>query len=215
MSNIKSCLTDSFFVSQQKSLSLEIYCYMSTMHNLSTVRQDLLFTILIMQRQIIYLLGLTTYIFFVMMGREIDVHAQLGVIDNTSPSITQDLSKVVDTSDISNPMRDGAYFGIKSPDGQSEINVINIGKIISFSQAQNQTLRLVQNIINYVLWFTALIILVYMIIEWYQVVVAGSDEEAYKAAVSKVKNAAIAVAGITLSWFIVSFIFYALNFVIQ
>lgn len=168
-----------------------------------------------MQRQIIYLLGLTLYAFFVFLFRQIDVHAQLGVIDNSSPSITQDLTKVVDTSNIDNPLRDGTYWGIQSPDGQSALNVINIGKILSFSQAQNQTLRLIQNIINYALSFLALITLVYLIFEWYKVVVASTDEGAYKAAVSRVKNAAIAIAGIACSWFIVSFIFYALNFVIQ
>jgi hypothetical protein len=42
-------------------------------------------------------------------------------------------------------------------------------------------------------------------------VVAGTDEEAYKEALKKVKNAAIAITGIALSWFIVSFIFYILS----
>lgn len=167
-----------------------------------------------MQKQIIYLIWLTVYAFFAIVVREVNVYAQLGVIDNTSPSITQDIRHVVDSSQIENPLRDGAYFWITSPDGQNEVSVINIGKIISFTQAQDQTLRLIQNIINYILSFTALVVFVYLIIEWYKVVVSGSDEEAYKEAVTKVKNSAIAIAGIALSRFVVSFIFAALNFVI-
>lgn len=143
-----------------------------------------------------------------------DACAQLSIIDDTSPSITRDLTKIVDVSKIENPLRDGSYLVIKSPDGQNELDVINIGKILNFGQAQDQTLRLVQNIINYALWFTALITLAYLLFEWYKVVVAGTDEEAYKTAIGKLKNAAIAIAGIALSWFIVSFIFYALNFII-
>ncbi len=168
-----------------------------------------------MHRQIIYMLWFVFYAFFVIFTRQIDVHAQLSVIDNSSPSITQDISHVTDTSTIGNPLRDGSFFGIKSPDGQHELNVINIWKIITFDQAQSQTISLVRNIINYALSFVALIVLVYMIYEWYKIVVAGNDAEAYKQALTKLKNAAIAIAGIALSWFIVSFIFYVLNFVIS
>lgn len=164
-----------------------------------------------MQRQIIYLLGFVTYGFIVIFSRQLDVHAQLSIIDNTSPTITQDLWKVVDTTDIQSPLRDGSFFGIKSPNGANSISVINIGKILNFWQAKNQTLQLVHNIINYLLSFVALIVFVYLIYEWYKVVVAGTDEEAYKEALKKVKNAAIAITGIALSWFIVSFIFYILS----
>lgn len=164
-----------------------------------------------MQRQIIYLLWFVTYSFIVIFSRQLDVHAQLSIIDNTSPTITQDIHQVVDTSDIQSPLRDGSFFGIKSPNGQNSISVINIGKILTFWQAKNQTLNLIYNIINYLLWFTSLVVFVYLIYEWYKVVVAGTDEEAYKEAVKKVKNAAIALVGIALSRFIVSMIFYILN----
>jgi hypothetical protein len=87
----------------------------------------------------------------VFVYHQIDVHAQLGVIDNSSPSITQDITKAVDTRNIQNPLRDGSYLAVKSPDGENEIGVIDIGKILTFGQAQNETLRLIRNIINYVL----------------------------------------------------------------
>lgn|GEM_PF-3844149 len=45
-------------------------------------------------------------------------------------------------------------------------------------------------------------------------VAAGTDEAAYQEAFKKLKNAAIAIAGIALSRLIVTFIFAVLNFVI-
>ena len=143
-----------------------------------------------------------------------DTLAQLSTIDNTSPSITQDISKVINSSNLDNPIRQGSRLGIESPDGESMINVINVSEILWFEQAQNQTLWLLQNIINVLLSFTALIVLVYLIYEWYMIVTAGTDEGQYKKALAKLKNAAIAIAGIAVSWFIVSFIFAALNTII-
>ena len=143
-----------------------------------------------------------------------DTLAQLSTIDNTSPSITQDITKVIDSSNLDNPIRQGSRLGIESPDGASMINVINVSEILGFEQAQNQTLWLLQNIINVLLSFTALVVLVYLIYEWYMIVTAGTDEGQYKKALAKLKNAAIAIAGIAVSWFIVSFIFAALNTII-
>jgi hypothetical protein len=69
-----------------------------------------------------------------------DSLAQLSTIDNTSPSITQDISKVINSSNLDNPIRQGSRLGIESPDGESMINVINVSEILGFQQAQNQTL---------------------------------------------------------------------------
>ena len=143
-----------------------------------------------------------------------DTLAQLSTIDNTSPSITQDITKVIDSSNLDNPIRQWSRLIVESPDGASMINVINVSEILWFEQAQNQTLWLLQNIINVLLSFTALIVLVYLIYEWYMIVTAGTDEGQYKKALAKLKNAAIAIAGIAVSWFIVSFIFAALNTII-
>lgn len=140
--------------------------------------------------------------------------AQLSTIDNTSPTITQDITKVIDSTDLDNPLRKWSRFGIESPDGSSVINVINVSEILWFDQAQNATLWLIQNIINILLSFTTLIVLIYLIYEWYMIVTAGTDEWQYKKALARLKNAAIAIAGIAVSRFIVSFIFAALNTII-
>jgi Type IV secretion system pilin len=145
-----------------------------------------------------------------------DIFAQLSTIDNTSPSITQDITTVIDSSNLDNPIRQGSRFGIENPTNptNSAINVIKTN-IQNFWQAQNITLWLIQNIINILLSFTTLIIVVYLIYEWYMVVIAGTDEWQYKKALTKLKNAAIAIAGIAVSWFIVSFIFAALHTIIS
>jgi hypothetical protein len=140
--------------------------------------------------------------------------AQLSTIDNTSPTITQDITKVIDSTDLDNPLRKWSRFGIESPDWSSVINVINVSEILWFDQAQNATLWLIQNIINILLSFTTLIVLIYLIYEWYMIVTAGTDEWQYKKALARLKNAAIAIAGIAVSRFIVSFIFAALNTII-
>jgi hypothetical protein len=59
-----------------------------------------------------------------------DTLAQLSTIDNTSPSITQDITKVIDSSNLDNPIRQGSRLGIESPDGASMINVINVSEIL-------------------------------------------------------------------------------------
>lgn len=140
--------------------------------------------------------------------------AQLSTIDSTSPSITQDINKAFNSADLDNPIRKWSRLAIESPDGASLINVINTSEIMGFEQAQNQTLQLIQNIINVLLSFTALIVLIYLIYEGYRIVTAGTNEDQYKEALTKLKNAAIAIAGIAVSRFIVSFIFAALNAII-
>jgi len=59
-----------------------------------------------------------------------DTLAQLSTIDNTSPSITQDITKVIDSSNLDNPLRQGSRLIIESPDGESTINVINDSEIL-------------------------------------------------------------------------------------
>ena len=140
--------------------------------------------------------------------------AQLSTIDHTSPSITQSINHVVDTNNITNPIRQWSLLPIKSPDGNNMLNVMNISQIWWFDQAQNETLSLIRNIINIILSFIALVVLVLLIIEWYKIVTAGTNLDQYKKATWKLKNYAIAIAGIALSRFIVSFIFAALSSII-
>ncbi len=164
-----------------------------------------------MHRQIIYLLGLLVYICGFFLFHKITVNAQYDTLER---SVNQNLNQAIDTTKIQNPIRDGAEIGIKSPDGENGIQLINVGKLLSFQQSKNQTIILVSRMINYLLGFVSLIVFVYFIFEWYKVVVSSGDESAYKAAFTKMKNAAIAIAGISLSRMIVTFIFYVIKQII-
>lgn len=141
--------------------------------------------------------------------------AQLSTIHNTSPSVTQSLDKAINSSQITNPIRQGAHFVVESPDGNHHLNVMNTWEIDEFTQAQTQTLDLVRNIINILLSFTALVVLVLLIIEGYKIVTSGTDSEQFETALKKLKNYAIAIAWIALSRFLISFIFYVLKSCIE
>lgn len=137
-----------------------------------------------------------------------EIYAQwLSYFDTTSPSVTNNIHDVVQTDDITHPFRDGTYLPIQSPDGNHSISVINVGQIFSFQEAENQTLRLIKNIINYVLSFASLVVFLFLLYEWYMIITAANDDEQYKKALDKVKTAAIALAGMAISRLVVSFIF--------
>lgn len=139
------------------------------------------------------------------------IFAQLSIFDQTSPSLTQQLDQVLNTSEITgNPIRHWSRFFIASPDGNRRINVMSIGEILSFWEAEDATLQLIKTIINTLLAFIGLVVLVLLIYQGYRVVVAWTDTERYKVALGKLKNYAIAIAGVALSRFLVQFIFYIL-----
>lgn len=131
----------------------------------------------------------------------------LGYFDTNSPSVTNNINDVVHTDDITHPFRDGTYLPVQSPDGNNSIPVINVGRIFSFQEAENQTLRLIKNIINYALSFAILIVFLFLIYEGYLIVIYANDDDQYKKALTRVKTAAIALAGMAISWLLVSFIF--------
>ncbi len=159
-----------------------------------------------------YLLTLTIIALSFLSG---SIFAQLSTIDHTSPSITQDLTKAVDTSSIADPLRQWSRFIVVSPNGKHLIDIIDPSQIWWFQQAENATLYLIRTIINVILSFVSLVMLILVIYEWYKVVIyANSDDDQYKKALGKLKNYAIAIAGIALSRFLISFIFSVVGTVI-
>lgn len=116
----------------------------------------------------------------------------------------------IDANDISNPIRDGAYTAIKSPDENSEIGGIQgiSQKIEDHTSAREKTFTIVRNLINYALWLLSLIALVYMIYHGIVILTAAGDDAKYKQGMKGIKFAAIALIGIWFSWIIVSSIFW-------
>lgn len=73
---------------------------------------------------------------------------------------------------------------------------------------------IIKRFINYALGFLALIALVMLLWGGYKMVASGWDEGAYKEGLKILKNAAIGIAFIAVSWFLVTFIFYVIGFVV-
>ena len=75
-------------------------------------------------------------------------------------------------------------------------------------------LDIFKRFINYALGFLAFIAFAMLIWGGYKMVASGGDEEAYKEGIKILKNAAIGIAFISISWFLVTFIFFAIGAIV-
>lgn len=94
------------------------------------------------------------------------------------------------------------------PENTAGINVGGAG-----SDQGETIIDIIKRFINYALGFLALIALVMLLWGGYKMVASGGDENAYKEGLKILKNAAIGIAFIAVSWFLVTFIFFAIGFV--
>lgn len=141
---------------------------------------------------------------------------QLIVPDSENYILNENDQQVLNTENIGDPLRDGAYNMVNPVTWTGEIWGLasTDEKISTHQNAQDKTMQVVKNIINYALWMIALIALVYLVYHGFLVLTAAGDDAQYKKWLSGVKYAAIAMAGIGLSWIIVSFIFRLLALII-
>ena len=72
---------------------------------------------------------------------------------------------------------------------------------------------IIKKFINYALGLLALIAFAMLLWGGYKMVMSGGDEEAYKEGLKILKNAAIGIAFISISWFLVTFIFYIISII--
>ena len=126
---------------------------------------------------------------------------------------------MLNTQGVNDPIRDGAFRVVDSNGagaGSGELQGIlgPNGQITDHAVAQNQTLQLVKNIINYVLGLLALVALIYLIYNGFLILTAGGDDTQYKKGIASLKYAMIAIVGIGASWLIVSMIFKILSIII-
>ena len=103
----------------------------------------------------------------------------------------------------------GGTLPFADPEKSAGINVGGAG-----TDQGDTIIEIIKRFINYALGFLALIALVMLLWGWYQMVAAGGDEGAYKKGLGILKNAAIGIAFIAVSWFLVTFIFYVIGFVV-
>ncbi|HMS91654.1 MAG TPA: hypothetical protein PKC87_05515, partial [Candidatus Absconditabacterales bacterium] len=124
--------------------------------------------------------------------------------------------QILNTQNINDPLRDGAYNIINPVSGTGTLSgVLGVGdKISSHQNAQNKTMDVIKNMINYALGMLALIALVYLIYHGFLILTASGDDTQYKKGLSGIKYAAIAIAGIGASRLVVSAIFWLIALMI-
>jgi len=133
--------------------------------------------------------------------------------------LNENSQQVLNTQGVNDPIRDGA-FRIVDSNGAGAWSGELIGilwpnsEITNHTSAQNQTLQLVKNIINYVLGFLALVALVYLIYNGVLILTAGWDDAQYKKGIKSLQYALIAIVWVGASWLMVSLIFRLLNLII-
>ncbi len=134
---------------------------------------------------------------------------------NTSTILNTDVNDAINTDNgdwttIWDPIREWAYQIVHSSDEEHQIWWIinNDQEITEHSVALGATLDIIKNIINYALWLLSLVALIYLILHGFMIVTAGWDDEKYKKWLAWIKYAIIAIWGIWLSRFIISFIFW-------
>ena len=113
-----------------------------------------------------------------------------------------DLRKVVD------PIREGSFWVSEWLNG-----IYNEEELTTTGSAWEKTLNYVKWILNYILWIIWLVSLWYMILQWFRALTAWSNEEELNKAIQWIKYAAFALAGVWLSWFVLSIIFWFLQLV--
>jgi len=133
--------------------------------------------------------------------------------------LNENSQQVLNTQGVNDPIRDGAFRVVDSNGagvGSGELAGViwPNNEITNHVSAQNQTLQLVKNIINYVLGFMALIALVYLIYNGFLILTAGGDDAQYKKGIGSLKYAAIAIAGVGASRLIVSLIFRVIHLIV-
>ncbi|MFA5748245.1 MAG: hypothetical protein WC872_04020 [Candidatus Absconditabacterales bacterium] len=130
--------------------------------------------------------------------------------------LNENPNQVLDTNGINDPIRDGAYKIVNAEDGKNKLEgIVSVdNQIGAHEMAKNKTLNLVKNIINYFLGLLALITLIYLIYHGVLILTAAGDDAQYKTGIKSVKYAVIALGGIGLSRFIISFVFRLLNLVV-
>lgn len=121
------------------------------------------------------------------------VSAQLQYIDTSSPNYTQNINNVVDADNLTDgqPLRDGAYLPVQSPDQTQSIGIIEQGEIQTYGQGQDATLLFVRSLVNYFLGFLGIIALILFMYSGFRIVIAGADDEAYTQAIKTFKKVGI------------------------
>ena len=144
----------------------------------------------------------------------------LGTISNSQSKFTTQSSDVIATDDIQgNPLRDGTYDAVapggsdgtqtnwqpQADDGNFFKEIVAPMRIKTYSEIQSQGLRFVKSLVNYALGLVSFVALCYLIYHGFLMVTAAGDDKQYNKGMDGVKFAAIALVGLGVSRYLVSF----------
>ena len=134
--------------------------------------------------------------------------------------LNQDPDRALDVTTIDDPLRDGSYIIVDSDGDVSDDNEIKWlvdvwGKIDSFKDGQNtaeyHVMKIIKTTLNRALGMLGLVALVYLLYHGFLMVTASGDDAQFKKGLKWLKYAAIALAWIAVSWFVISFIFWLIQ----
>lgn len=149
-------------------------------------------------------------LFFPILGQ-----TQFVTPDINTTILNRNLDQIVNTELANDPLRDGAFVIIN--DGTNSVdNIIGSDEpqIGTFGNAKNRVINILNTIINYTLGLLAMVALVYLMYHGVLILTAAGDEERFNTGLQGIKYAGIALAGIWLSRFVVSLIFYLIDFIV-
>ena len=156
--------------------------------------------------KLMWLMMVSSMLTSFVLGASLDLK---DIYDEDGTVLTQDVDKVLssDVSEVEWWFAGGIDVLVWCADGTG-INGIVCDPIEDNWAARDSVAELIQTILNYVLAITGLIALIYLIYHGFLVLTAGDSDDRAKAGRKGVKYAFIAIVGISVSWFIVSFMFY-------
>ncbi len=94
-------------------------------------------------------------------------------------------------------------------------NVTEFSTLWTEDAEDDELIDIIKSFINWALWLLSLIALVIILYAWFKMVTANWDEEKYKGGFKIIKQAAIWLVVIWLSWFIVSMVFWIIEWSID
>ena len=111
--------------------------------------------------------------------------------------------------------RKGAQDAIRSSDGNDKHRIDNLinsdAEITTQDDAQNRLLQVIWRLVNYALGLVSLISFVLLLVSGFTMVTNAGDDKAQEEGKKTLLKIARAIAGIAVSWLIISFIFWLIE----
>ena len=132
-----------------------------------------------------------------------------GILNQQEQNILDPMKDQKDT------WRKGAQDAIRSSDGNDKHRIDNLinsdAEITTQDDAQNRLLQVIWRLVNYALGLVSLISFVLLLVAGFTMVTNAGDDKAQEEGKKTLLKIARAIAGIAVSWLIISFIFWLIE----